>query len=209
MEQQASDPGSDAHAPPRFLFVGGDVSIDFVNTQMIESGREVDRISTPQELAAWVAASNLGTEFGVPTDIASTIYTQAIDLRAALRACYNALIDEQPVPSPALKSLNAVLASAPGTEVRRLSTQALHHAPRVDLAKDASHLPWLLANAGAQLLCSDRTTSLRRCANREHCMLIFLDTSRSHTRRWCSMDLCGNRRKVAAHNARARRRQTR
>lgn len=81
MEQQASDPGSDAHAPPRFLFVGGNVSIDFVNTQMIESGREVDRISTPQELAAWVAASNLCTEFGVPTDIASTIYTQAIDLR--------------------------------------------------------------------------------------------------------------------------------
>lgn len=208
MEQQASDLGSDTGALPRFLFVGGDVSIDFVNTEMIESGREVDRISNPQELAAWVRASSLGSEFGVPTAIASTIHTRAIDLRGALRACYNALIDEQPVPEPALKSLNAVLAAAPGSELRRLPTQTLHHAPRVDLTKDASDLPWLLANAGAQLLCSDRTTLLRRCANREHCMLIFLDTSRSHTRRWCSMDLCGNRRKVAAHNARARRRQT-
>jgi predicted RNA-binding Zn ribbon-like protein len=35
-------------------------------------------------------------------------------------------------------------------------------------------------------------------------VLLFLDTSRSHTRRWCSMEQCGNRSKVAAFNARSR-----
>jgi predicted RNA-binding Zn ribbon-like protein len=208
MEQQASDPGTGAADSSGFLFVGGDISIDFVNTEMIESGREVDRISNPQELAAWVAASSLGREFGIPPDIESTVYTRAIRLRGALRASYNALIDEQPVPEPALESLNAVLGSAPGTALHRLSTQTLRHTPHVNLATDASHLPWLLASAGAQLLCSDETKLLRRCANRDHCMLIFLDTSRSHTRRWCSMDLCGNRRKVAAHTQRTRQRRT-
>jgi predicted RNA-binding Zn ribbon-like protein len=208
VEQQASGRGSEPTGPSGFLFVGGHISIDFINTEMIESGQEVDRVASPQALAAWVAASSLGPEFGVPTDIESTIYTQAIRLREALSASYNALIDEQPVPEPALKSLNAALSSAPGTELRRLSTQTLSHLPRVDLAKDASHLPWLLANAAAQLLCSNETKLLRRCANRDHCMLVFLDTSRSRTRRWCSMDLCGNRRKVAAHNQRTRQRRS-
>jgi predicted RNA-binding Zn ribbon-like protein len=49
---------------------------------------------------------------------------------------------------------------------------------------------------------------LRRCANHDTCVLMFLDTSRSHTRRWCSMELCGNRSKVAAHDARSRGRKS-
>ncbi|NEJ40784.1 CGNR zinc finger domain-containing protein, partial [Rhizobium ruizarguesonis] len=34
------------------------------------------------------------------------------------------------------------------------------------------------------------------------CTLFFLDTTKSHRRRWCSMALCGNRMKVAAFRSR-------
>src|SRR6516225_7307690 len=42
---------------------------------------------------------------------------------------------------------------------------------------------------------------IRKCSN---CVLHFLDTSKKGTRRWCSMQLCGNRLKVAAYAHRKR-----
>jgi predicted RNA-binding Zn ribbon-like protein len=43
---------------------------------------------------------------------------------------------------------------------------------------------------------------IRQCAA-HNCYLTFLDTSRPDSRRWCSMERCGNRAKVrAAHRAR-------
>ncbi|AMM19688.1 hypothetical protein AX769_05435 [Frondihabitans sp. PAMC 28766] len=43
---------------------------------------------------------------------------------------------------------------------------------------------------------------LRHCAA-DDCSLVFFDESRAGTRRWCSMQKCGNRAKVRAHRARA------
>jgi predicted RNA-binding Zn ribbon-like protein len=41
---------------------------------------------------------------------------------------------------------------------------------------------------------------VRRCAG--DCGIVYLDTSRAASRRWCSMQRCGNRAKVRAHRAR-------
>jgi predicted RNA-binding Zn ribbon-like protein len=43
---------------------------------------------------------------------------------------------------------------------------------------------------------------VRKC---DQCVLHFYDISKKGTRRWCSMQLCGNRLKVAAYAARRRR----
>ncbi|WNY32953.1 CGNR zinc finger domain-containing protein [Curtobacterium flaccumfaciens] len=48
-----------------------------------------------------------------------------------------------------------------------------------------------------------RPTRLSRCSA-EDCGLVFYDSSRGGTRRWCSMQRCGNRAKVRAHRARPR-----
>ena len=42
---------------------------------------------------------------------------------------------------------------------------------------------------------------IHRCSA-EDCTVLYLDTTRSGTRRWCSMRRCGNRAKVRAHRAR-------
>ena len=44
---------------------------------------------------------------------------------------------------------------------------------------------------------------VRHCAA-GNCALIFLDTSRPHSRRWCSMRRCGNRTKVRIHRSRGK-----
>jgi predicted RNA-binding Zn ribbon-like protein len=58
-----------------------------------------------------------------------------------------------------------------------------------------------LAHAAAGLFAEVDRNRLRKCG---HCVLHFYDTSKKGTRRWCSMQLCGNRQKVAAYAARRR-----
>ena len=59
-----------------------------------------------------------------------------------------------------------------------------------------------LAYSAANLFAAADRHRVRKC---EHCVLHFHDTSKKGTRRWCSMQLCGNRLKVAAYAARHRR----
>ncbi|MGE3288686.1 MAG: ABATE domain-containing protein [Pseudonocardia sp.] len=199
MEHQDGD-----GAERRFVFLGGHITLDFVNTVMVENGEVVDRLAAPEDLAAWVAASDLGPRYGAPTTIGPAVYAQAIGLRGALKGGLDALVVGEPVPQATVATLNAILRNAPGTQVHRSGPGRLRHVLRVDLAADAEPLPWLLADAAATLLAGEDAGRLRRCANCDTCVLMFLDSSRSHTRRWCSMELCGNRSKVAAHHARRR-----
>jgi predicted RNA-binding Zn ribbon-like protein len=61
-----------------------------------------------------------------------------------------------------------------------------------------------LAEAIADLVCNEDFRLIRACEGKA-CVLLFLDKTKSHARRWCSMRLCGNRAKAAAHRARASR----
>jgi predicted RNA-binding Zn ribbon-like protein len=53
-----------------------------------------------------------------------------------------------------------------------------------------------------QLLMQEDLSLVRQCGG-EDCTIIFLDRTKSHRRRWCSMAACGNRAKVAAFRARS------
>ncbi|SDH58291.1 Conserved protein containing a Zn-ribbon-like motif, possibly RNA-binding [Leifsonia sp. 98AMF] len=61
-----------------------------------------------------------------------------------------------------------------------------------------------IARDAVRLFGPDVDGRIRECSA-DDCELVYLDTSRSGTRRWCSMQRCGNRAKVRAHRARAAR----
>jgi predicted RNA-binding Zn ribbon-like protein len=44
---------------------------------------------------------------------------------------------------------------------------------------------------------------VRECAG-ERCPVLYLDTSRNRSRRWCSMEVCGSRAKASAYYRRHR-----
>ena len=55
---------------------------------------------------------------------------------------------------------------------------------------------WPIARSAAELLTSENYQRVKECANEEEgCGWLFLDTSRSQNRVWCSMKGCGNRAK--------------
>jgi hypothetical protein len=58
----------------------------------------------------------------------------------------------------------------------------------------------------ADLICREDFRLIRACDG-PACTLLFLDRTKSHARRWCSMAVCGNRAKAAAHRARTSRRR--
>jgi predicted RNA-binding Zn ribbon-like protein len=57
----------------------------------------------------------------------------------------------------------------------------------------------LIAEAVASLLAETDHSRMRKC---ESCVVHFLDISKKGSRRWCSMNICGNRIKVARYQRR-------
>jgi len=52
-----------------------------------------------------------------------------------------------------------------------------------------------------KLVTSQDFKYLKKCNNHK-CSLVFIDTSKNHSRRWCSMEACGNRSKVNSFSKR-------
>ena len=78
------------------------------------------------------------------------------------------------------------------------------HAPSTELwfePRQPEDLFAPLAHSAAKLFADVDRNRVRKC---DQCVLHFHDTSKKGTRRWCSMQLCGNRLKVAAYAARRR-----
>jgi len=63
---------------------------------------------------------------------------------------------------------------------------------------------WPIALSSAELLTSEKVRCVRQCDG-DTCDWLFVDTSRNHLRRWCSMSKCGNRAKVRRFLERKRR----
>jgi predicted RNA-binding Zn ribbon-like protein len=62
-----------------------------------------------------------------------------------------------------------------------------------------------IGEALAKLVCEEDFASVRACEG-QSCTLLFADHTRRRARRWCSMAVCGNRAKQAAHRDRIRQR---
>jgi hypothetical protein len=60
-----------------------------------------------------------------------------------------------------------------------------------------------LARDAVELFGGPLAHRIRVCAA-ENCGLLLVDTSRAGRRRWCSMELCGNRAKIRTHRSGAR-----
>jgi predicted RNA-binding Zn ribbon-like protein len=60
-----------------------------------------------------------------------------------------------------------------------------------------------IAETLARFVCSEDFTYVKACEG-PSCTLLFADHTRGRARRWCSMAICGNRAKQAAHRLRVK-----
>jgi predicted RNA-binding Zn ribbon-like protein len=189
---EPEEEGGGAEAP--FFFVGGNLALDLVNTEAAVRGRPVELLPDAADLAAWWGeARRHHPETALPPlspSLADDHVLAAVKrLRAALRRLFEAAAAGETIPEADLDALNDTLAA--GREVVDLSPDG---EPRliVRTAGDmATGLLLPLARSAAMLLAGTDRARLHRCAN-GRCVLLFLDTTKSGTRRWCSTG-CMNR----------------
>jgi len=120
----------------------------------------------------------------------------AITLRDALRRSFEAAARGEPLSPRDVETLNSYAADEP--PLVALSAQGTLRRIAVDPARCALSE---LARDGIGVIAL-RAHDLRRC---QGCGAFFLDESRGKRRRWCSMERCGNRAKVAGYRARRQR----
>ncbi|WP_437735791.1 CGNR zinc finger domain-containing protein [Sorangium sp. So ce1335] len=194
----------------RFLWVGNHRALDFLNTEPVQRGVQADLLPDLRSLVGWseeagfldgaTAAGVLDRWDGSSEGVSAV--EQAHQFRAALRALIEGPRERGAAGQDALDVLNRALRLDVGyTEVVRARAGFVRRG-RVRIDEPAQLLR-PIADAAAGLLCDVDPGLVKRCGNPD-CVLYFHDTSRNHARRWCSMELCGNRMKVAAHYHRQR-----
>jgi predicted RNA-binding Zn ribbon-like protein len=67
-----------------------------------------------------------------------------------------------------------------------------------DESDDLAAPLWPVLRSAAQVLTGDDLTRVRECDS-DSCRWLFLDCSRNRSRRWCDMQVCGNRAKARRH----------
>jgi predicted RNA-binding Zn ribbon-like protein len=164
----------------------------FVNTFDIE--RDVDALSTPATLGAWLSDAGLLDDQVAPT---TQDLEHAITLREAFRSALVSNHDRSPVPSVVLTRFDETAARA------RL---VVSFTPDRDWtvrpgARGVDGAFGLLLSITAAAMTDKTWQRLKVCAN-DSCRWAFYDSSRARSGKWCSMSLCGNRSKQQAWRAR-------
>jgi predicted RNA-binding Zn ribbon-like protein len=183
--------------PP--IRLGGHISLDFANT--FAERRPVpigDYFQSYDHLLAWCwhngqvddsHAEHCYTVAQKRLEEAQATLEYALDVRETIYGVFSTWLEHGMLQRSDLNGLNTILA-------RLLPHRCLDISDNGCVwAWDGEHLELILlpiVMAATDLLTSEQIEQVRQCPN---CGWLFLDTSRNHSRRWCSMDFCGSKMK--------------
>jgi predicted RNA-binding Zn ribbon-like protein len=192
-----------------FLFLGNHLALDFLNTRPIQDGEPRELLLDFAAVLRWFQtarlltrrnAANLERRWGQSAEARSTLVAMR-RLRERLRSGILSWEAGGNVQRPMIDELNRLMAAYPmRAQLKKKNGKELFTEPYFKPQRPAD-LFAPLAHAAAMLFATTNRDRVRKC---DQCVLHFVDTSKKGTRRWCSMQLCGNRRKVAAYAARRR-----
>lgn len=152
-----------------------------------------ETLGAPDDLRAWVAHRFAPAEPGEATD---RDLTDARALRAALGRLALAAAEDATADPDDVDTVN-LFAATPDVPPALPGGRRRAGAGRIRVSQALASL----AREGVRVFGADERDRIRRCAA-DDCRMVFRDDSRTRSRRWCSMQRCGNRAKVRAHRAR-------
>jgi predicted RNA-binding Zn ribbon-like protein len=185
--------------------IGGDLAVDFANTVHAPglSGGSIhawaDLVDFLDLRGAVAPGDGARLRAMGETDArrCAAAFARALHLRETIRAMLDAMARKRSLRAGWVAEVNEALAWGAGAPrlLRQDTGWRLGFSPG-----PTGPLGVLgpVARAIADLAASGRSVEIGKCAN-PRCVLYFRDRSRTRRRRWCSMAVCGNRMKVAAH----------
>ncbi|SAL09816.1 PF07336 family protein [Caballeronia peredens] len=202
------------YRPVPAMFLADALGIDFLNSIATPVDEPVDWIGDGEGLLSWLEQAAL-----VPVEVLAHMRSHMtpaeLDEVAAkargLREWFRAFVQKSKGRPLTAKDLSEL---APLNSVLRRDER---YGSIVADAESASGLAFAMqrrystaesllmpiVETLAKLVCEEDFTYVKACEGPK-CTLLFADHTRGHARRWCSMAICGNRAKVAAHRARLR-----
>ena len=188
----------------QFELTGGHIALDLANTvDNRTSENPVDNLRSYEDLLAFAQqagvissaeARQLSRAAADNPRAGQKVLQQAIALREALFSILSSIASAKQPPVSKLEEFNDSLRQAGAHRV----LSARHGVFSWTLSTPDNTLErvlWPFVLEAAELLVSPDLANVRECAS-ETCGWLFLDKSKSHSRRWCDMKVCGNRDKA-------------
>ena len=198
---------------PPANFIADSLGLDFLNSIATPVDVPVDWLDNADGLVAWLTQANLVpahalnalAEKATPGEL-DKVARQARVLREWFRGFVLKHMGRSltPAATDELGPLNALLER--DEMFRRITVRPDSDGDRLELQ---TMRPWRtpesllmpIGEALARCVCDEDFAAIRACEG-PVCALIFADRTRRRGRRWCSMAVCGNRAKQAAHRNR-------
>ena len=200
---------------PPAMFVADALGLDFINSIATPVDTPVDWIADGGGLLRWLAQAKL-----VPLDVLDELKAratpgeldgvagQARDLREWFRGFVRKHMGRPLTPRALreLEPLNRLLKTDTGFSKivpHRHDDHDGFALERTRRWRSAETLLLPIGEAMARVVCEESFSDIKACEG-PACTLIFADHTRARARRWCSMAVCGNRAKQAAHRSRVK-----
>ena len=208
----------------RFKLVGGELSLDFVNTvggwsrnppkKGLRGYRDAilrDKLIGYADMVVWSKhvglitdkeAGNLLRLAEKQPESAAVVFERGLRLREAIYHMFRSVVEGWQPAAADLEKLNEELA------VARSHERLIHTKNGYRLAWDGGSealdcMLWPLTQSATELLTSGDLSRIKQCGG-DKCGWLFFDTSRNRSRQWCSMKDCGNLSKVRRFRQRKR-----
>jgi predicted RNA-binding Zn ribbon-like protein len=213
-----------ATRPPP-LFIADHLGLDFLNTIAVPVDTKVEWLTSGEDLLGWLKHAGLVSD-DVLTGLRQSALPGELDAIAAqaraLRDWFKPFVYKhmgRQLERNALRQLEPLNQLLARDEefgqivVRDRPSDQKHRRGKEKRAVSGLgwrpqrrwHLPESLllpiARSLADLVCAEDFTFVKACEG-PPCTLLFIDRTRGRVRRWCSMAICGNRAKQAAHRDR-------
>jgi predicted RNA-binding Zn ribbon-like protein len=200
------------HRPPA-IFIADSLGLDFLNSIATPVDTPVDWLDSGDGLLKWLAQAKL-----VPPDSVNELKARAMpgeldkvaQQARALREWFRRFVHKymgRPLPPKALQELGPLNRLLQRDETfSQISRHRERGGDRFELRverrwRSPESLLLPIGEALAKFVCEEDFAKVKACKGHS-CTLVFADHTRSQARRWCSMAICGNRAKQAAHRNR-------
>jgi len=195
------------------MFIADSLGLDFINSIATPVDTLVDWIADGGGLLRWLAQAKL-----VPSEVLDELKARAapgeLDRVAGqargLREWFRGFVRKhmgRPLTPRALKELEPLnrLLESDQAFSRIVPHRHDDHdgfaLERTRRWRSAETLLLPIGEAMAKVVCEESFSDIKACEG-PACTLMFADHTRARARRWCSMAVCGNRAKQAAHRSR-------
>jgi predicted RNA-binding Zn ribbon-like protein len=181
--------------------IGGDLCLDFANTLYGHAEAIHEYLFDYRDLVLWSRhvgildadrAETLLSKWKQAPVESEAVFRQAIQIREEIYRVFASLAHDEPPLENDLFELHRTWLENQAHS-RLIQTESGFELGWEE-GDTLDAMLWPITRSAVELLTSDDLKRVKQCGR---CDWLFLDRSRNQSRRWCSMDACGNRVKMA------------